>query len=194
MDNNEITLKLNCSANEFSKILEFKGFKKVKRFILDDTYFVPNYINIKALSSREILRKCIIIRDITDFKPFDFKESKKILKLTYKMKNINENGDIVSQENINCGINSIKEGNNFLKAIGYKELMNIIEYDTIYELDNFEIAIKDIKNSETLIEIETSEEYNTINKLKQKINDLELPVDKSNFFVKKAEIELEKIL
>ena len=59
------------------------------------------------------------------------------------------------------------------------------------------IAIKDVKNEELLIEIEIVEgnnQYDTIDKLKQEIKELKLPIDESNYFVKKAEIKLAKIL
>ena len=46
------------------------------------------------------------------------------------------------------------------------------------------------------MEVETinDEKLNTIQTIKAYIDKLNLPIDKSNFFVKKAEIELEKVL
>ena len=83
-----------------------------------------------------------------------------------------------------------------LQAIGYKKIMNIKEDDIVYEKDGFELAIKDIKNGEKLIEIETeaNEELNTIDKLISKVDEIDIPIYKDNYFVKKAEIELNKIL
>ena len=75
--------------------------------------------------------------------------------------------------------------------------MNIIESDIVYGKEDFEIAIKDIKNGENLIEVETvsnNDNIDTIEKLKTQIINLQIPVDISNFFVKKAEIELDKII
>ena len=75
--------------------------------------------------------------------------------------------------------------------------MNIKEKDIVYGKKDFEIAIKDIENGDNLIEVETESSnvnINTIEKLKMQIMDLQIPVDTSNFFVKKAEIELDKIL
>ena len=42
----------------------------------------------------------------------------------------------------------MNEGSNFLKAIGYKEIMNIKEYNTVYSNNNFELAIKEILNGD----------------------------------------------
>ena len=75
--------------------------------------------------------------------------------------------------------------------------MTIIEHDTVYGKDNFEIAIKDIEKGDNLIEVETvsnNVNINTIEKLKKQIIKLQIPVDTNNFFVKKAEIELDKII
>lgn len=75
--------------------------------------------------------------------------------------------------------------------------MNIKENDVVYRKGDFELAIKDIVEGDKLIETEivsSNEELNTIEKLKQKIDSLQLPICTDNYFVKKAEIELEKLL
>ena len=58
------------------------------------------------------------------------------------------------------------------------------------------MAIKDINNGDKLIEIETEEnnDFDTIEKLIKKVNELEIPIYTDNYFVKKAEIELDKVL
>lgn len=74
--------------------------------------------------------------------------------------------------------------------------MNIKEEDTEYQKEEFKISLKDIKNGEKLIEAETKEntKINTIEKLTKKINETGISIYTDNYFVKKAEIELEKIL
>ena len=63
---NEITMKVNCGISELCKILEDKGFKVVDRFTLNDIFMIPNTLKskIKELTSREILKDAILIRDI----------------------------------------------------------------------------------------------------------------------------------
>ena len=191
---NEITMKVNCGISELCKILEDKGFKVVDRFTMNDIFMIPNTLKskIKELTSREILKDAILIRDIEN----QFKENRN-KKITFKKKEFNKNGDILNQESINCDIFNIDEAVNFLQAINYYKIMNIIESDIVYGKEDFEIAIKDIKNGENLIEVETvsnNDNIDTIEKLKTQIINLQIPVDTSNFFVKKAEIELDKIL
>ena len=191
---NEITMKVNCGISELCKILEDKGFKVVDRFTMNDIFMIPNTLKskIKELTSREILKDAILIRDIEN----QFKENRN-KKITFKKKEFNKNGDILNQESINCDIFNIDEAVNFFQAINYYKIMNIIESDIVYGKEDFEIAIKDIKNGENLIEVETvsnNENIDTIEKLKTQIINLQIPVDTSNFFVKKAEIELDKII
>lgn len=72
--------------------------------------------------------------------------------------------------------------------------MNIKENDIVYEKNGFELAIKDIENGDNLIEIEEKDELDTTEKLIQKVNEIGIPIYTDNYFVKKAEIELDKIL
>ena len=61
---NEITIKIKCQLNEFYKIIEEKGFKKIRQFSMDDTYFIPKEIELDKLSTRDILSKAVLVRDI----------------------------------------------------------------------------------------------------------------------------------
>ena len=191
---NEITMKVNCGINELYRILEDKGFKVVDRFTMSDIFMIPNNLKtkIKDLTSREILKDAILIRDIEN----QLKENE-IKKITFKKKEFDKNGNILNQESINCDIFNIDEAVNFFQAINYYKIMKIIEKDIVYGKEDFEIAIKDIENGDNLIEVETvskNDNIDTIEKLKTQIINLQIPVDTSNFFVKKAEIELDKII
>ncbi|MCI8760578.1 MAG: hypothetical protein HFJ34_05635 [Clostridia bacterium] len=118
-------------------------------------------------------------------------------KITFKKKEFNHNGDILSQQTINCDIFNIDEAVNLFEAIEYYKIMNIVESDIIYGKDDFEIAIKNIKNGDNLIEIETmtnNKKIDTIEKIKKQIIDIDIPIDTTNFFVKKAETELDKLM
>ncbi len=184
---NEITVRVICSDEDLLKQLREKGFKEGRKFTLDDYYFVPKNIDISKLSVREVLSKAIIIRYIVD-------SGKVFQTISFKFKDINEAGEIVNQKAINCNIYSIEEAKKLFEAIGYYEIMNIKESDIIYYQNDFELAIKFIKNSNTLIEIETDSKYDTIDKLINKVKEIKLPIEENNYFVKKAEEELIKIL
>lgn len=184
---NEITVRVIIPDEQLIRFLEEKGFKVIEKYSLDDYYFIPKEIDINSLPTREIISKAIIIRDI-------YHKENVTKKITFKIKDINEKGEILSQKAINCSVYSIDEAKEIFKAIGYYEIMNIQEDDTLYKRDNIELAIKFIKNSNTLIEIETDENYRTIDELKQIIKDINIPIEKDVYFVKKAEDELNRIL
>lgn len=188
-ESNEVTIKVISTKEELIKILTDKEFKRGREFSLDDYYFIPNDIDKDKLSTREILSKAIIIRYIVD-------ENKIIQKITFKRKNIDKKGNILTQNSINCDITNVNDAKKLFEAIGYSEIMNIKENDIIYYKNNFELALKFVKNGDLLIEIETEEntEWDTIDKIKKIIDELDLPIEKNNYFIKKAENELNKIL
>ena len=191
---NEITVKIKCEVNELCTILDKKGFNVVDKYTINDIFMIPNCMKeeIHNLTSREILKRAILIRDIDS----KFKQYRNRM-ITFKKKEFNHNGDILNQVAINCYISNTDEAVKLFEEIGYYNIMNIVETNIVYGKDDFEIAIKDIENGDNLIEVEkvsNNKKIDTIEKLKKQIIDLKIPIDTTNFFVKKAEVELEKIL
>ena len=83
-----------------------------------------------------------------------------------------------------------------MQAIGYKKLMNITEEDYGYKKDEIIITTKDVKNGDKMIEMETqfdNKNLNIVEKLIEKLKMEELPLDFEDCFVKKAEVELNKL-
>ena len=194
---NEITVRITCTLQEMCNILKNKGFSIVDKYNLEDIYYTKKDVHISKENAREILKKCVLIRKVTQFIPQDFKKSYTELKLTLKNKQIDNDGTIIKQEKIECKIKDIEQGKEFIKALEYKELMTIKEKDIVYEKDHLKLAIKDIENGENLIEIETIEDnsdFDTTDKLIKKINELKIPINTKDYYVKKAEIELKKSL
>ena len=188
-EENEITVKVLCSGNELLDCLIKQGFKEGRTFSLDDYYYIPSELDIQNMTTREILSKAIILRYIVD-------DGKIIQKITFKVKNIADNGDIISQKAINCDVLNIEDAKKLFESLDYYEIMNIKENDIIYYKNKFELAIKFIENSDILIEIETESntEWDTIEKIKTIISEMKLPIEKGKYFIKKAENELNKIL
>ena len=184
---NEITIRILCSKEELIKHLEEKGLKKGRKFRLDDHYLIPKILKVEELTAREILSKAVIIRNIDN-------DGKIVNKIIFKKKNINEKGEIVSQTATSCEVLDYTEAIRLFEELGYYEIMNIIEDDIIYYNDKIELAIKDVYNGDLLIETETNKNVTTIEELKEIIENLEIPFEKENYFVKKAEERLGKVL
>ena len=184
---NEITIRILCSKEELIRHLEEKGLKKGRKFRLDDHYLIPKTLKLEELTAREILSKAVIIRNIDN-------DGKKVNKITFKKKNINEKGEIVSQTATSCEVFDYTESIRLFEELGYYEIINIIEDDIIYYNDKIELAIKDVYNGDLLIETETNKNITTIEELKKIIENLEIPFEKENYFVKKAEETLGKVL
>lgn len=193
---NEITVRINCSLKKMYNILKNKGFVLTDKYNLEDIYYIPQDMNVAKQNIDKILKKYILIRKVVQFIPDDFIKSYSVIKLTLKNKNIASDGTIISQSKSDCEIKEINQGKDFLSELGYKELMTIDEKTLVYSRGDLKLAIKNVEG-DNLIELETVEdniELNTIDKLKEKINKLQIPINTDNYFVKKAEIKLKKIL
>lgn len=190
-DCNEITVKIKGDINEFYENVKRKGFKVVDKFLMDDTFFIPVNLDLNKMTTREILSNAVIVR-IVDRSP------KKIVKnITFKKKIFDDAGNILSQSKVECDVENPEDAKKLLNAIGYKEIMRIKESDIAFGKDGFEFAVKDIENGEKLIESEPSKEnaeFDNIEKLKVMFDKYDIPIYTDNYFVKKAEIELDKIL
>lgn len=190
-DCNEITVKIKGDINEFYENVKRKGFKVVDKFLMDDTFFIPVNLDLNKMTTREILSNAVIVR-IVDRSP------KKIVKnITFKKKIFDDAGNILSQSKVECDVENPEDAKKLLNAIGYKEIMRIKESDVAFGKDGFEFAVKDIENGEKLIESEPSKEnaeFDNIEKLKVMFDKYDIPIYTDNYFVKKAEIELDKIL
>lgn len=190
-NNNEVTLRIRGNIDEFKKVLKEKGYVETEHFILYDTFMIPESLEIEKLSAREIISKAIIIRKVEDIANNEIRRD-----VSYKMKKFNDKGEILEQKSTRLKVFDCEEAQRFMQAIGYKKLMNITEEDYGYKKDEIIITTKDVKNGDKMIEMETqfdNKNLNTVEKLIEKLKMEELPLDFEDCFVKKAEVELNKL-
>lgn len=189
MEENEITVKANCSLEKLQNFLLNNGFKELEKYYFTDIFLIPGEINIYEENTRNILKKAILLREANGITT-----NRNSKKMVFKKKEINEIGEIVSQTAIKCSIDSIEEAKKIFYAVGFKELMKINELHISFIKDNFKIIVKkNIDNNYVLIEAETNMHYKTIKELQNKIKEIKDYIDLNDFFVKKAEIELQRI-
>ena len=190
-NNNEVTIRIRGNIDEFKKVLKEKGYVETEHFILYDTFMIPESLEIEKLSAREIISKAIIIRKVEDIANNEIRRD-----VSYKMKKFNDKGEILEQKSTRLKVFDCEEAQRFMQAIGYKKLMNITEEDYGYKKDEIIITTKDVKNGDKMIEMETqfdNKNLNTVEKLIEKLKMEELPLDFEDCFVKKAEVELNKL-
>ena len=187
-EGNEITVRVQCSEKDLIKILKEDNFVLKSEYYAKDIFLIPKNIDISRTSTREILNRAILLREFQGISSNRHK-----MKITFKHKDINEKGEILSQSSTNCEVTNIHDAQKLFESIGYKELMIIEEKHFAYYKNEFEIIVKIISDDNILIESELNEYYKTIDELKNVISTTKIPFDKSNYFVKKAEEELDKI-
>ncbi|MFG6318673.1 MAG: hypothetical protein K1W33_02260 [Clostridia bacterium] len=190
-EDNEITVKVKVSAEELYRFLKEKGFHLIYSFSLDDIYFVPNKLDVETMEIRNIVAKAVLTRYIVR------NDTGKVTqKITFKKKEINENGEILFQEATDCEVLEIEDAKKLLIVMGYREILRIKEEDSVYEKDGFQLSVKNISGGDILIEAEIGENVgiSTIDELKRKMIEEEIPIFTDDFFVKKAEVELRKVL
>ena len=94
---NEITVLVTSTYEKLHDKLINSGFTMKDKYITNDIYMINKDIDITKMSSLEILKKCAIVREITDIKKV----------LLYKYKEYNEKGDILVNGKIECPIDDV---------------------------------------------------------------------------------------
>ena len=185
----EITVRVNVSYEKLEEELKQNNFIKQEEYIVNDSYLINSLINITDMKSLDILRKCILVRDIVEI-------SKELL---YKYKKYDNNGDIVEQGKIKCPITDINKAIVFMNAIGYKKLFDIHDKCIVFANEKTELVVQLVNDKYIFIEMESepqyiNRKYENVDELKDDICSYNLSIDKSNFFVKKAELILNETL
>lgn len=184
----EITVLVTVDYETLEKELKQNNFVKKEEYTVNDVYMIDNKIDISNMNNLDILKNCILVRNIEGF-------SKELL---YKYKKYDDNGDILEQGKVRCPIIDIPKAIQFMKAINYKELFKINDKCIVYANSKSELIVQLVNDKYIFIEMEnkcefTDRVYNNVDELKEDICSYNLSIDKSNFFVKKAEMILNEI-
>ena len=183
---NEITVQVTCNYEELHSLLIKQGFKIIEKYTIIDEYLISKDYDLKNKNYLDILKECVIVRYIENI----------VKELLYKYKEYSNNGDIIKQAKVSCKVNDIKEASNFMKTIGYKELIHIQNNSVVYTNDKIEFAVQLVNDKYIFIELEDKSEYlnktySSIEEMKEEINLYNLPIVKDKYFAKKAAIILE---
>lgn len=181
----EITVLVKSDYEVLKRELEKNEFQIKEKYELKDVYMIDKDIDLSKLSKLEILKKCILVRDIVNIKK----------ELLYKYKKYDVNGDILEQGKVECPVIDIKKAIGFMESINYKKLFNIYDRCIVYANKETELVVQLVNDKYIFIEMEyecehIKRKYNSVEELKNDINRYNLPIDNSNYFVKKAELIL----
>lgn len=185
----EITVRVNVSYEKLEEELKQNNFIKKEEYIVNDSYLINSLINITDMKSLDILKKCVLVRDIVGI----------LKQLLYKYKKYDNNGDIIEQGKIKCPVTDINKAMEFMNAIGYEKLFDIHDKCIVFANDKTELVVQLVNDKYIFIEMESepqyiNRKYENVEELKDDICSYNLSVDKSNFFVKKAELILNEKL
>lgn len=181
----EITVLVKSDYEVLKRELEKNEFQIKEKYELKDVYMIDKDIDLSKLSKLEILKKCILVRNIVNIKK----------ELLYKYKKYDVNGDILEQGKVECPVIDIEKAIGFMESINYKKLFNIYDRCIVYANKETELVVQLVNDKYIFIEMESECEhikrkYNSVEELKNDINRYNLPIDNSNYFVKKAELIL----
>ncbi len=185
----EITVLVKTDYETLKKELKTYGFQEKEKYTVNDVYLIDGTIDILKMKSLDILKNCVLVRDIVGIEK----------DLLYKYKKFDTNGDIIEQGKVECPIIDVDKAIQFMKMIKYKKLFNIVDNCVVFANDTTELVVQLVNSKYIFIEMESKceyikKEYKNVNDLKNELCRYNLSIDSSNFFVKKAEIILNEIL
>ena len=185
----EITVLVKTDYETLKKELKTYGFQEKEKYTVNDVYLIDGTIDILKMKSLDILKNCVLVRDIVGIEK----------DLLYKYKKFDPNGEIIEQGKVECTIINVDKAIQFMKMIKYKKLFNIVDNCVVFANDTTELVVQLVNSKYIFIEMESKceyikKEYKNVNDLKNELCRYNLSIDSSNFFVKKAEIILNEIL
>lgn len=181
----EITVLVNSDYETLQEDLYEKGFKIEEEYNLNDVYMLDERVDISNMNYLDILKNCILVRNIVGFE----------MELLYKYKKYDVNGDILEQGKVKCPITDVSKAIKFMEIIHYKRMFEINDNCIVYTNGKNKLAVQLVNDKYIFIEMEADENNNkSIEELENDLLSYNLSIEKNNFFVKKAEMMLKEVL
>lgn len=185
----EITVSVTTDYETLEKELNEYNFTKKEEYMVNDIYLINDDLDLFKMKKLDILKKCILIREVENIEK----------ELLYKYKKYDLNANILEQGKVKCPIIDIDKAIDFMNAINYKELFKINDKCIVFANDKTELVVQLVNDKYIFIEMESEGSFNdrkyaNIDEMIEDLFSYNLSIDKSNIFVKKAEIILNEIL
>ncbi len=148
----EVTVRLKGKMEVAVEKLENQGFKKIRESDIHDIYLTNLEKKITNENIQEFLKHSVLLRNLK-------LDSKVIKKITYKNKELDGNGDVVSEEKVNLNCDDLESAENLFKCLKFYKLIEVKYHVTVYEKEGTEFAFQEVENLGTLIEYENKNDF-----------------------------------
>ena len=148
----EITVRLDENMQSAISKLENQGFKKIRESQIDDVYMTAKLKELNKDNIQTILKKSVLLRSLK-------LENKEIKKITYKNKETDKDGDIISEQKINLDCSDLEKAKDLFEHLEFEELIRVRYKVTVYGKGKVEYAFQDVENLGLLIEYENMNDF-----------------------------------
>ena len=148
----EITVRLNEDKKTAMEKLSKLGYKVIRQSDVDDIYMTTKLDELNSENIQYILKKSLLLRKLNV-------SGKEIKKITYKNKEIDSQGNVISEQKVNLDCEDIGKAKELFSYVDFKELVRVKYHVTVYEKDGIEFAFQDVENLGTLIEYENKDDF-----------------------------------
>ena len=148
----EITVRLNENMQSAIRKLEIQGFKKTRESEINDLYMTSKMKELNKDNIQNILKNSVLLRNLK-------LRNKEIKKITYKNKEIDKKGDVISEQKIDLECNDLEKAKDLFEHLGFEELIRVKYKVIVYSKEKVEYAFQDVENLGTLIEYENTKNF-----------------------------------
>lgn len=148
----EITVRLNEDVKVAIKKLEKLGYKKIRESDIEDIYLTSKLNELNKDNIQYILKKSVLLRKLK-------LADKEIKKITYKNKEYDEKGTVISESKINLDCSDLEKAEELFKNLDFERLVVVKYHVIVYSKGTLEYAFQIVENLGTLIEYENSDDF-----------------------------------
>lgn len=148
----EITVRLNEDVKVAMKKLEKLGYKKIRESDIEDIYLTSKLNELNKDNIKYILKKSVLLRKLK-------LADKEIKKITYKNKEYDEKGTVISESKINLDCSDLEKAEELFKNLDFERLVVVKYHVIVYSKGTLEYAFQIVENLGTLIEYENSDDF-----------------------------------
>ncbi len=148
----EITVRLNESFESARNKLIEKGYRLIRESDIYDIYMTNKINGLNKENILEVIKKCVLLRSLK-------LDNQEIKKITYKNKEYDKNGYVVSEKKINLNCEDLNKAYNLFECLDFEKLIEVRYHVSVYEKDGREYAFQNVENLGTLIEYESLNDF-----------------------------------